>query len=104
MAPTLTFTLYRDQAAANPAYLPGFAAALSNLGRYQQDAGSSWDADTAWSAALDAMPTSDLQGGLLVERPGAQARDHVGILARPGTRTALDELALAGIDPGLIGQ
>jgi hypothetical protein len=38
----------------------------------------------------------------------AQARDyhrgHAGILGRPGARTALDELALAGIDPDLIGQ
>ena len=31
-------------------------------------------------------------------------RDHAGILARPGARTALDELALAGIDPDLISQ
>jgi hypothetical protein len=38
-------TLYRDQAAANPAHLPDLARALTNLGEYQQDAGSSWDAD-----------------------------------------------------------
>jgi hypothetical protein len=31
-------------------------------------------------------------------------RDHAGILIRPGTGTALDELALAGIDPDLIGK
>jgi hypothetical protein len=31
-------------------------------------------------------------------------RDHAAILARPGARTALDEFALAGIDPDLIGQ
>ena len=61
-------TLYRDQAAANPAYLPDLATALDNLGQYQQDAGSSWNADTAWSAALDAMPTPDLKAGLLVEK------------------------------------
>ena len=180
-------TLYRDQAAANPAYLPHLATALSNLGRYQQDAGLSWNADTAWSAALDAMPTPDLKAGLLVEKarraippqaigdflaalslappPAGSAlftlhsacrelrtsdhdlfdrlwderlktgqppwlllddvtltttaewldtptytqardyhRDHAGILARPEARIALDEFALAGIDPDLIGQ
>ena len=180
-------TLRRDQAAANPAYLPGLAMALTNLGQYRQDAGLSWDADTAWSAALDAMPTPDLKAGLLVAKarratppqaigdllaalslapPPAGAalfslhaacrelrtshqdlfdrlreerlktgqpswlvlddvtftttaewldtpthaqardyhRDHAGILARPGAGTALDELALAGIDPDLIGQ
>ena len=31
-------------------------------------------------------------------------RDHADILARPGARTALDELALAGIDPDLVSQ
>jgi hypothetical protein len=31
-------------------------------------------------------------------------RDHAGILARPEARTALEELALTGIDPDLIGQ
>jgi tetratricopeptide (TPR) repeat protein len=180
-------TLYRDQAAANPAYLPNLAGALDNLGRYRQDAGLSWNADTAWSAALNAMPTPDLKAGLLLEEvrratppqaigdilaalslapPPAGAalfslhaacrelrtshqdlfdrlwderlktgqppwlvlddatltttaewldtpthaqardyhRDHADILARPGASTALDELALAGIDPDLIGQ
>ena len=61
-------TLRRDQAAANPGYLPDLAMALTNLGQYQQDAGSSWNADTAWSAALDAMPTPDLKAGLLLEK------------------------------------
>jgi hypothetical protein len=173
--------------AANPAYLPDLATALGNLEKYQQDASSSWNADTAWSAALDAMPTPDLKAGVLVEKARratppqaigdllaalsltpppagsalfslhsacrelrashqdvfdrlwderlttgppawllldnvtltttaqwlgtpthARARDyhrgHAGILARPGARTALDELALAGIDRDLIGQ
>jgi hypothetical protein len=31
-------------------------------------------------------------------------RDHADTLARPGIRTALDELALAGINPDLIGH
>ncbi len=180
-------TLYRDQAAANPAYLSGLATALGNLEKYQQGAGSSWNADTAWSAALDAIPTPDLKADLLVEKarratppqaigdildalsltppPAGSAlfrlhsacrelrassqdlfdrlweerlttgqpawlllddltltttaewlgtpthaqardyhRDHAGILAHPGARTALDELALAGIDQVLIGQ
>ena len=42
--------------------------ALISLEKYQQDAGSSWHAGTAWSAAVDAMPTPDLKAGLLLEK------------------------------------
>ncbi len=179
-------TLYRDQAATNPAYLSGLAIALTNLKKHQQDASLPWNADIAWSTALDAMPTPDLKAGLLLEKArratppqaivdilaalsltpppagrtlfslhtacrqlrtsdqdlfdrlwdervktgqpkwllldnvtlttttewfdtptAVQMRDyhrgHADILARPDARTALDELALAGIDPDLIG-
>jgi tetratricopeptide (TPR) repeat protein len=74
LAPTEeAVTLRREQAAANPAYLPDLAAALTNLGQHRLDAGLPWDAEAAWSSGLDEMPTSDLKVGLLLEK--AQRED-----------------------------
>ena len=59
---------YRELAADNPAFLPDLAMALDNVGNQRPDAGLSWNADAAWSSALDVMPTVDLRIGLLLEK------------------------------------
>jgi hypothetical protein len=109
-------TLYRAQAENNPAYLPNLASALGNLGEDRLDAGLPWDADAAWSSTLDAMPTSELKAGLLLEKAHREApREATGdvltalTLTPPVTGSTLFSLhsacrELRNSDQGLFDQ
>jgi len=86
LAPTEeAVTLYRELAAANPAFLPNLAMALNNLGNHYSEVGRRDDTETIWRAVL-----ADASAGnaalLLLARASA---------AEPGTPEVIEWVSTA---------
>jgi len=80
------FGFYRELAAANPAFRPDLAGALSNLGNRYSELGRNTEIDGLWTAALAALPDPADKAFLLLRR--AESRP-------PGDTAAVEDLLKA---------